>query len=45
MTLVKDDLVENHMLGKDPYEIPIEDYDVSQRGLFRSNTMWGFLIV
>ena len=30
------------MIGKDPYSIPLEDYDVSQRELFRSNTMWGF---
>lgn len=39
---VLDDLKSNHMVGKDPYDIPLEDYDVSQRELFRSNTMWGF---
>jgi cytochrome P450 len=32
----------NHMYGKDPYSIPLEDYDVSQPALFESNTMWGF---
>lgn len=32
----------NHMYGKDPYSIPLEDYDVSQPELFESNTMWGF---
>ncbi|MDY6830202.1 MAG: cytochrome P450 [Pseudomonadota bacterium] len=32
----------NHMVGKDPYEVPLADYDVSQRELFRTNTMWGF---
>lgn len=31
-----------HMIGKDPYSIPLEDYDVSQRELYRSDTMWGF---
>ncbi len=30
------------MVGKDPYSIALEDIDVSQRELFRSNTMWGF---
>ena len=30
------------MVGKDPYDVPLVDYDVSQRELFRSNTMWGF---
>ena len=30
------------MVGKDPYDVSLEDYDVSQRELFRSNTMWGF---
>jgi len=30
------------MVGKDPYSIPLEDIDVSQRELYRSNTMWGF---
>lgn len=30
------------MVGKDPYEIPLAEYDVSQRELFRTNTMWGF---
>jgi len=30
------------MVGKDPFDIPLEDYDVSQRELFRNNTMWGF---
>ncbi|HEY9134384.1 MAG TPA: cytochrome P450 [Pseudomonadales bacterium] len=30
------------MAGKDPYSVPLEDIDVSQRELFRSNTMWGF---
>jgi len=30
------------MVGKDPYSIPLEDIDVSQRELFRSNTMWGY---
>lgn len=38
----RDDLVSNHMVGKDPYDIPLENFDVSQRELFRSNTMWGF---
>lgn len=37
-----DDLSLNHMVGKDPYDIPLDSYDVSQRELFRSNTMWGF---
>ncbi|HNJ73614.1 MAG TPA: hypothetical protein PL081_00985, partial [Pseudomonadales bacterium] len=32
----------DHMYGKDPYSIPLEDYDVSQPELFESNTMWGF---
>ena len=31
-----------HMIGKDPYSISLEDYDVSQRELYRSDTMWGF---
>ena len=30
------------MVGIDPFDIPLEDYDISQRELFRSNTMWGF---
>lgn len=30
------------MVGKDPYSIPLEDFDVSQRELFRTNTMWDF---
>ena len=30
------------MVGKDPYSVPLEDYDLSQRELFRSNTQWGF---
>ena len=30
------------MVGKNPQDIPLEDYDVSQRELFRSNTMWSF---
>jgi len=30
------------MVGKDPYSIPLEDIDVSQRELYRSNIMWGF---
>ena len=30
------------MMGIDPYDIPLEDYDVSQRDLYRSNTSWGF---
>ncbi|PCJ14098.1 MAG: cytochrome P450 [Gammaproteobacteria bacterium] len=30
------------MVGRDPYEIALEDYDVAQRELFRSDTMWGF---
>lgn len=30
------------MVGKDPSSIALEDYDVSQRELYRSNTMWGF---
>jgi len=38
----RDDLSINHMVGKDPYDIPLENYDVSQRELFRSDTMWGF---
>ena len=28
----------NHMFGKDPYSIPLEDYDVSQPELFMSGT-------
>ena len=32
----------NTMFGKDPYAIPLEDYDVSQRQLYRSDTVWGF---
>lgn len=30
------------MVGKDPYAIPLEDFDVSQRELYRSDTLWGF---
>jgi len=40
--VVKVDLSVNHMVGRDPYEIALEDYDVAQRELFRSDTMWGF---
>ncbi|MBV1879848.1 MAG: cytochrome P450 [Pseudomonadales bacterium] len=32
----------NHMYGKDPYSIPLEDFDVSQPKLFMTDTMWGF---
>ncbi|MBV1882745.1 MAG: cytochrome P450 [Pseudomonadales bacterium] len=31
-----------HMMGKDPYEVALENYDVSQREIYQSNTMWGF---
>lgn len=39
-----DVVVEPHtsMVGKNPFDIPLEDFDVSQRELFRSDTMWGF---
>lgn len=30
------------MLGKDPYGMPLEEFDVSQRELYRTNTVWGF---
>lgn len=30
------------MLGRDPNSVPLEDFDVSQAALFKSNTMWGF---
>tara|TARA_R110000787_G_scaffold72042_3_gene160494 strand:- start:1153 stop:2418 length:1266 start_codon:yes stop_codon:yes gene_type:complete len=30
------------MLGRDPYSIPLDEFDVSQAALFQSNTMWGF---
>ena len=32
-----------HMVGKDPYDVPLEDYDLTQRELFQSNTIIGFL--
>ena len=32
----------NHMVGQDPYAVPLEDYDVSQSQLFQTDTMWGF---
>ena len=32
----------NYMVGKDPYEVPLEDYDVTQRELFQTNTIFGF---
>lgn len=32
----------NTMVGKDPYAIPLEEYDVSQRELYQSDTVWGF---
>ncbi|MBV1880792.1 MAG: cytochrome P450 [Pseudomonadales bacterium] len=32
-----------HMVGKDPYDVPLEDYDLTQRELFQSNTIFGFL--
>ena len=32
----------NHMVGKDPYAVPLEDYDVSQPDLFFTNTQFGF---
>ncbi|MBL4583506.1 MAG: cytochrome P450 [Pseudomonadales bacterium] len=32
----------NHMFGKDPYSVPLEDYDVSQPELFYSDTQFGF---
>jgi len=31
-----------HMVGKDPYEVPLEDYDVSQRELFQQMTFPGY---
>ena len=31
-----------HMTGHDPYSIPLEDYDVSQRELYRTDVIWGF---
>jgi len=31
-----------HMVGKDPYEVALEDYDVSQRELFQSMSFPGF---
>lgn len=31
-----------HMVGKKPYDVPLEDYDVTQRELYQSDTMWGF---
>ena len=30
------------MYGKDPYSIPLEQYDVAQSALFHTNTMWPF---
>ncbi|MBV1882062.1 MAG: cytochrome P450 [Pseudomonadales bacterium] len=30
------------MVGKDPLKVPLEDFDVSQRELFRTDTAWGF---
>lgn len=30
------------MIGMGPYDIPLNEYDVSQRELFRSDNMWGF---
>ena len=30
------------MLGKDPYSIPLDEYDVSQRELFQTDTLWEF---
>ena len=30
------------MVGVDPSAVPLEEYDVSQRELFRNNTMWGY---
>ena len=31
-----------NMYGKDPYSIPLEQYDIAQSALFHTNTMWGF---
>ncbi len=31
-----------HMVGKDPYDVALEDYDVSQRELFQNMTFPGF---
>ncbi|MBV1882695.1 MAG: cytochrome P450 [Pseudomonadales bacterium] len=31
-----------HMVGKGPYDLPLEDYDVSQRELYQSDSLWGF---
>lgn len=31
-----------HMVGKDPYAIPLEEYDLTQRELFQSDTIGGF---
>lgn len=34
--------VYDFMYGKDPYSIPLEEYDVSQPRLFMTDTMWGY---
>ena len=31
-----------HMVGKEPYDIALEDYDVSQRELYQNMTFPGF---
>lgn len=31
------------MMGRDPYSIPLEDYDVSQARLFETDTIWPYL--
>ena len=31
-----------HMDGIGPYDIPLEDYDMSQREPFQNNTFWSF---
>ena len=35
-------LERNTMFGKDPCAISLEDYDVSQRKLYSSDSAWGF---
>ena len=32
----------NNMIGRDPYSIPLDEFDVAQADLFESNSFWPF---